>query len=260
MPGTIHCTRDGAIATVTISSPKKHNAISLAMWQGLAAEMAQLSADNDIRVIILRGDGDQAFTSGADIDEFLTLRDTVDRAMAYHAEVALALGAIAECRHPTLALIQGLCIGGGLEIAGQCDLRICNASSRFGLPINKLGCSMYPGEMEGILRLVGKATLLEILLEGRILGASEAYEKGLVNRVVADAEVVAEALASARRICDGAPLVASSHKRWIRRLQHDDAPPTTEELRASFAFLNTTDYQTGIKAFLTKKKPKFQGN
>jgi enoyl-CoA hydratase len=259
MTGTVLCTRDGAIATVTLSSPEKLNAVCLSMWQGLAAHMTQLSADDKIRVIILRGDGDQAFTSGGDIDEFLTLRDTVDRAMAYHEQVALALRAIAECRHPTLALIQGACIGGGLEIAGQCDLRICGASSRFGLPINKLGCSMYPREMEGLLHLVGKATVLEILLEGRILGANEAYEKGLVNRVVADANVVDEAWASARRICDGAPLVASWHKQWVRRLQYD-VPPTNEELRDSFAFLDTADYRTGVQAFLSKKKPKFHGN
>jgi enoyl-CoA hydratase/carnithine racemase len=228
------------------------------MWESLAATLGALSADEEIRCVILRGDGDQAFAAGGDIEEFLTRRNTVDLAMTYHGQVGAALQAVADCRHPTLALIQGACIGGGLEIASQCDLRICGESSRFGAPINKLGFSMYPGEMEGLLRLAGAPTVLEMLLEGRIYSAAEAYAKGLVTRVVADDHVADEAQASARRICAGAPLVASWHKQWVRRLQHD-IPLTVEELRASFAFLDTDDYREGLSAFLQKKTPKFHG-
>lgn len=258
MAGRILCARDGATATVTLANAGKLNAVDFAMWENLATTMVALSADETVRCVILRGDGEQAFASGGDIGEFLVRRDTVDRALEYHAQVGAALQAIASCRHPTIALIHGACIGGGLEIAGQCDLRICGESSRFGAPINKLGFSMVPGEMEGLARLVGAATLLEMLLEGRVLTAAEAYAKGLVTRVVGDREVCDEARATAVRICEGAPLVATWHKRWIRRLQ-SNTPLTDEELRASFAFLDTEDYREGIAAFFAKRRPVFTG-
>jgi enoyl-CoA hydratase/carnithine racemase len=258
MAGAVLCARDGALATVTLSNPGKLNAVDLAMWESLATTLGTLSADDEIRCVILRGDGDLAFAAGGDLEEFLTRRDTIDRAMAYHAQVGAALQAVADCRHPTIALIQGACIGGGLEIASQCDLRISGESSRFGAPINKLGFSMYPGEMEGLLRLAGAPTVLEMLLEGRIYSAAEAYDKGLVTRVVADSKVADEAHASAHRICAGAPLVASWHKQWVRRLQHD-VPLADDELRASFAFLDTEDYREGLSAFLAKRSPRFKG-
>ena len=257
MTARIHCQREGAIATVTLANPGKLNAINLAMWETLARTLAELSADAEVRCVVLRGDGSEAFAAGGDLEEFVTGRATLDQALHYHGQVADALNAIADCPHPTVALIQGACIGGGLEIAGVCDLRICGESSRFGAPINRLGFSMYPGEMEGLLKLAGAAVMKEILLEGRILTAAEAYAKGLVTRVVADGQVVDEAYATARRICAGAPLVAGWHKQWIRRLQ-SGAPLTAEEKAASFAFLDTEDYQEGLAAFLEKRKPEFK--
>ena len=258
MTGRILCTRAAAVATVTLSNPGKLNAIDFAMWQSLAEIVGDLSRDEQLRCVIVRGDGDQAFAAGGDIEEFRSRRDTVDRAMAYHAQAGAALQALADCRQPTIALLQGACIGGGLEIAAQCDLRIAAQSSRFGAPINKLGFSMYPAEMASLLRLAGPACLLEILLEGRIFGAAEALAKGLVTRVVSDAEVVDETYASAHRICAGAPLVARWHKQWLRRLQQG-APLSEEELRASFAFLDTADYREGLSAFIEKRKPEFRG-
>ncbi|HRF72604.1 MAG TPA: enoyl-CoA hydratase-related protein [Accumulibacter sp.] len=258
MTGSVLCTRADAVATVTLANPGKLNAIDLAMWQRLAEIIRELSDDGQLRCVILRGDGDQAFAAGGDIEEFLSRRDTLERAMAYHAQVGEALQAVFDCRLPTIALVQGACIGGGLEIAAQCDLRICAESSRFGAPIKQLGFSMYPGELAGLLRLAGSATVLELLLEGRILGAPEALAKGLATRVVADSEVVDEAYACARRICDGAPLVARWHKQWVRRLQNE-VPLAEQELRASFAFLETDDYREGLSAFLGKRKPAFRG-
>ena len=258
MSGRILCTRAERVATVTLANPGKLNAIDFAMWQSLAEIVAELSSDEELRCVVVRGDGDQAFAAGGDIDEFLGRRDTVERAMAYHAQAGAALQALADCRQPTIALLQGACIGGGLEIAAQCDLRICAQSSRFGAPINRLGFSMYPAEMASLLRLAGPACLLEILLEGRILGATEALAKGLVTRVVADADVVDEAYTSARRICAGAPLVARWHKQWLRRLQQG-GPLSDEELRASFAFLDSDDYREGLAAFMEKRKPQFTG-
>ena len=254
---TINLDIQGEIATLTLNNPDKLNAINLAMWQQLSANMATISADRDIRCVVLRGAGDQAFAAGGDLEEFVTGRATLEQALHYHGEVAKALNAIADCPHPTVALIKGACIGGGLEIAGVCDLRIAGESARFGAPINKLGFSMYPGEMEGLLRLAGPAVIKEILLEGRILSAGEAYEKGLLTRVIKDEQVEDEAYASARRICQGAPLVAGWHKQWIRRLL-DGRPLSDEEKAASFAFLETEDYREGLAAFLEKRKPVFK--
>lgn len=247
----------GEIATLTLNNPGKLNAINLAMWQQLAEIMGRLAVDRSIRCIVLRGAGNQAFAAGGDLEEFVTGRATLEQALHYHGEVAGALEAIADCPQPTVALIQGACVGGGLEIAGACDLRIAGESARFGAPINRLGFSMYPGEMAGLLKLVGPAVIKEILLEGRIFPASEAYEKGLLTRVVADAQVEDEAYATARRICAGAPLVAGWHKQWIRRLL-DGRPLSEEEKAASFAFLATEDYKEGLAAFFAKRKPQFK--
>lgn len=247
----------GEIATLTLNNPEKLNAINLAMWQQLAKHMAEIGVDRNIRCVVIRGAGDDAFAAGGDLEEFVSGRATLEQALHYHGQVAEALHAIADCPHPTVASIRGACIGGGLEIAGSCDLRICGEGARFGAPINKVGFSMYPGEMDALLRLAGEAVLKEILLEGRILSASEAYAKGLVTRVVPDAQVADEAYASARRICQGAPLVAGWHKQWIKRLL-EGTPLSDEEKAASFAFLETEDYQEGLAAFLEKRKPQFK--
>lgn len=254
---SIELALNGEIATLTLNNPGKLNAIDLGMWRQLSAHMTSLSASAEIRCVVIRGQGREAFAAGGDLEEFVTARTTLEQALNYHGEVARALNAIADCPHPTVALINGACIGGGLEIAGVCDLRICGESARFGAPINKLGFSMYPGEMEGLLRLVGPAVVKEILLEGRILSAPDAYAKGLVTRVVPDSQVEDEAYATARRICAGAPLVAGWHKQWINRLL-DGRPLTDEEKAASFAFLATEDYKEGLAAFFEKRKPNFK--
>ncbi len=248
---------NGEIATLSLNNPSKLNAINLAMWQQLSKYIGIIAVDRNIRCILLRGAGSEAFAAGGDLEEFVTGRATLAQALHYHGEVAAALKAIAECPHPTIAMIRGACIGGGLEIAGACDLRIAADTAKFGAPINKLGFSMYPGEMEGLLRLAGPAVLKEILLEGRILSASEAYDKGLLTRIVPDAQVEDEAYATARRISQGAPLVASWHKQWINRLLSGE-PLSDEEKAASFAFLQTEDYKEGLSAFLGKRKPVFK--
>ena len=254
---TINFQIDSEIATLTLDNPGKLNAINLGMWQQIAAILQEISDDPSVRCLIIRGAGKEAFAAGGDLEEFVTGRATLEQALHYHGQVAAALNAIADCPHPTVALINGACIGGGLEIAGVCDLRIAGESARFGAPINRLGFSMYPGEMEGLLKLAGPAVMKEILLEGRILTATEAYEKGLVTRIVPDAQVEDEAYATARRICNGAPLVAGWHKQWIRRLM-SGRPLNDEEKAASFAFLETEDYKEGLAAFLEKRKPVFK--
>lgn len=258
MNDSILVNRDGDIATVALNNLDKLNALNQAMWQRLGNVMCELGAEESLRCIVLRGTGDKAFASGADISEFATKRANSSQAKAYGEAIHGAMLAIADCRHPTLALIQGACVGGGLEIASMCDLRICGASSRFGVPVNRLGLVMAYGEMQGLMMLVGRATALEIVLEGRVFGAEEAREKGLVNRVVSDDKVIEEAYATARRIADGAPLAARWHKRFINRLG-DPRPLTEAERDESYACFDTEDFRIGYRAFLAKKKPEFKG-
>jgi enoyl-CoA hydratase/carnithine racemase len=208
--------------------------------------------------VVLRGAGGKSFAPGNDISEFETERATAAQAKAYGGILHAALGAIRDCRHPTVALIEGICVGGGLEIAALCDLRICGESSRFGVPINRLGLVMAYDEIAGLAGLVGRAAALEIRLEGRIFGALEAKDKGLVTRVVPDAEVAREAMATAERIAEGAPLVARWHKKFLRRLD-DPAPLTSAERDEGFACFDTEDFRIGTRAFLDKTKPDFKG-
>lgn len=255
--GTVRLERDGVIATVTLSSPGRMNALDKTMWTQLGAAVTEVNADDSLRCVVFRGDGDKAFAAGADIAEFHSERANSIQARAYSQDGINWMRGIAECRHPTVALIQGACVGGGLLIASQCDLRICNASARFGVPVKNLGLTESYDELEGMMRVIGPAASLEILLEGRIWGAQEAYEKGLVNRVVADDKVVDEAYATARRIAEGAPLVARWHKKFIRRLQ-DPRPLTQDERDEGYACFDTADFREGVAAFLAKRKPKFE--
>ncbi|MEP6997086.1 MAG: enoyl-CoA hydratase-related protein [Betaproteobacteria bacterium] len=250
--------RDGVIATVVLNRPDKLNALSLAAWTELGARMRELSAEEHVRCIVVRGAGSKAFAAGADIAEFPEVRANAAQGRNYGELIHVTMRAIGECRHPTVAMIQGVCVGGGLEVALMCDLRICGAASRFGIPVNRLGLTMGYGELSGLLAVVGPAVALEILLEGRIFGAQEAYDKGLVHRVVADDQVEAEARAAAARIAAGAPLVARWHKQFIRRLAAMPQP-SDAQWAEGFACFDTADFREGLQAFLAKREPNFRG-
>lgn len=253
----IRCDIEGVIAHVTISNPGKLNALNMAMWNALTQHFIDLNARDDLRCIIIRG-ADKHFAAGADVEEFSTVRNTLADGMKYHNQtVAAALKAISECQHPVVAAIQGVCVGGGLEIAISSDIRIADPASRFGIPINKLGFPLAPKELQSLLGLVGRATALEILLEGRILNAIEAKQKGLVHRLSDD--VHAEALETAKRIAEGAPLAARLNKKFIRRLSFVPERLNDDEQLEAFSFLNTRDYQEGVLGFLAKKVPEFTG-
>ncbi len=250
--------RDGPIATVTLNNPAKLNALDKPMWEALGAAMRELSADDELRCVVLRGAGDHAFAAGADIAEFATERADARQAKSYGALIHATMQVVARCQHPVIAMIRGACVGGGLEIAAMCDMRICGESSRFGVPIKNLGLTMGYGELQGMLALVGRAVALEILLEGRVFDAQEALAKRLVNRVVADTDVEREAYALAARIAGGAPLVARWHKQFIDRLTV--LPQISAgEWDEGFACFDTADYRAGVAAFLAKRKPQFEG-
>lgn len=248
---------DGSIVTVVLNHPERMNALDLTAWKALARTFATLDAEDRVRCIVVRGAGDRAFAAGADIAAFETER-TATNARAYgEAEMGGILG-VARSRHPTVALIQGACVGGGLEIACACDIRICGTSSRFGAPINRLGLTMAYDELQFFIGAVGRKAALEILLEGSVFGAERALALGLVSRVVGDADVADEAYATAHRIAEGAPLVNRWHKQFARRLM-DPAPLSDDEVAEGYAAFRTADYRTGYRAFLEKRKPEFEG-
>lgn len=255
---TILLQRDGPIATVVLNRPDKLNALTRDMWRLLGETITQLSTDDKVRCVIIRGAGEKAFSPGNDIAEFATERSNKRQAVDYGKTMHATADALANCRHPLIAQIHGICVGGGLEIAALCDLRICGESSRFGAPINRLGLVMAYPEMAPLVRLVGSAVALEILLEGRIFDSAEAKEKGLVTRVVPDDQIASEVRATAQRITDGAPLVARWHKKFARRLLSDD-PLTAAEMDECFDCFDTEDFRIGYAAFLAKTKPKFLG-
>lgn len=250
--------REGATATVTLNRPDKLNALTKSMWRGLGEAIGGLSGDATLRCIILRGAGERAFSPGNDIGEFARERSNKEQARAYGSAMHATARTLAACPIPMIAQIHGICVGGGLEIAALCDLRICGTSSRFGAPIKNLGLVMAYAEMAPLVRLVGPSVALEILLEGRIFDAEEAKEKGLVTRVVPDADVAAEAAAAAARIAAGAPLVARWHKKFARRLS-DPAAISDTEADECFDCFDTEDFRIGYAAFLAKCKPEFKG-
>jgi enoyl-CoA hydratase/carnithine racemase len=258
MSGSVLLAREGGIATLTLSSPERLNALSLAMWEQLGAHARALGKDDSLRCVVVRGAGDKAFAAGADIAAFKHERSNSKQARKYGERIAGAMQAFAACKHPVVALIQGACVGGGLLVASQADIRICGESSRFGVPVKNLGLVEAYDELQGMMRVVGRAATLEILLEGRIWGAREAYEKGLVNRVVADDKVVEEAYATARRIAEGAPLAARWHKKFVRRLARPQAL-SRKEFDESYACFDTEDFREGVAAFLSKRRPNFKG-
>src|SRR6185295_3965367 len=194
MPDTILVEHaEGPIATVVLNRPEKLNALTRPMWRRLGEVFQELHASDAIRCIVIRGAGTKAFAPGNDISEFATERSNVEQARAYGEDMRRTIDAIGNCRHPVVAQIHGVCVGGGLEIAGLADIRICGESSRFGVPINKLGLVMAYAEIGSLISLAGKATPRETLLEGRVFNAKEAFERGLVPRVVADTHVEREA-------------------------------------------------------------------
>ncbi len=257
--GRVLLEREDDLARVTLSHPGRLNAITVGMWHELRDVFTRIAQDVAVRCVIVRGEGGN-FAAGADIREFPVQRGDMAGVQRYHREVlAPALQAVALCPQPVVAQIEGVCVGGGLEIASQCDLRIAGESARFGVPINRLGFPMAPDEMSGLLALVGRAATLAILLEGRVFGAAEARDLGLLTRVVPDAQVADAARRSAERIAAGAPLAARINKRLSRRLAAGGAL-TEDEYQDYFSYADSRDHKEGVRAFLAGEDPSFSGD
>ena len=249
---------EAGVTTLVFNRPEKLNALTKGMWRDFGQTLESLDSEESLRCLVLRGAGGRAFSPGNDIGEFETERSSRAQGKAYGEIMHASLTALRRFRHPTVALIEGICVGGGLEIAALCDLRICGRSSRFGVPISRLGLVMAYPELAALHELVGRAATLELLLEARVFGAEEAKDKGLVTRVVADEQVETEAYATARRIAAGAPLVHRWHKTFLARLA-DPAPLSEAEQDEGYACYDTEDFEIGRKAFLAKQEPQFRG-
>ena len=258
MSETVTVERRGASAIVSIGSGRRRNALGRAEWEALGAVFAELHADESLRCVVLRGRGDEAFSAGANVAEFSETRSDVAQAEEYGGLLQSTMRAVGECRHPTVAAIHGACVGGGLEVACCCDLRLASRSSRFGIPVSKLGLTMSFAELGGLVRVVGEAAAKEILLEARVFDADKALSFGLVHRVTEDDAIWGEVDRTVERIVAGAPLVHRWHKRFIHRLR-DPRPLDEGDVREGFAAFGTADYREGYRAFLAKEKPRFEG-
>jgi enoyl-CoA hydratase len=251
-------TRDGPIAVVTFNRPHVRNAFNLSMWRGLQATMETLSADDALRCVVLRGAGTQAFSAGADISAFAAERGTRELEDVYAAVLHTSMQSIRLCRHPVVAMILGACIGGGAGIATMCDFRVGGEGIRFGITARNLGIWYPYAEIDPIVQMVGTAVAAEILIEGRIFNGREAYEKGLLSRLVADEAVEEEAMALARRISEGSPLSARFHKAALRKLR-GRMPITPEEELDVNRFAETEDFHNAARAFVEKRRPEWRG-
>lgn len=258
MSENIDLERDGRIATVTLDKPERHNAMDATMWQGIGDLMQECDGDAELRCVIIRGAGGKAFSAGADIAEFENERRDKKHALDYGVIVERGVGWISKCRHPVIAQIDGLCVGGGLGVASACDLRVCGESSRFGVPVKRLGLVEAHKEVAPLVKKFGANIALEILLVGDVFPVADAVRMGLVNKVVPDGEVAAAVREMAEKIVEGAPLSARWHKKFIYRLL-DPAALTEEELDEGWDCYDTEDYKIGVKAFLAKETPEFVG-
>jgi enoyl-CoA hydratase len=244
------------VARIFISHTGKLNAISVAMWQQLRVIFEGLNAAAEPpRVVLVAGEGGQ-FAAGGDIDEFPGFRFDAQRLQHFHeAVVAPALGAMLDCDIPIVAQIEGACVGGGLEIAACCDIRIGGRGSRYGIPIARLGFPLAPSEAQMIAGVLGLPLLRELLLEARLLGADEALARGIVQRVVDDGRVAAEAQAAAEAMAALSPQAHRLNKRTLRQLAQGG--PSMAQRHEHFGYADSAEHREGLAAFLEKRPPRF---
>ncbi|MEM6650239.1 MAG: enoyl-CoA hydratase/isomerase family protein, partial [Pseudomonadota bacterium] len=226
--GKIDVTRDGDIVTMTLNNPTKLNAMTWDMWVQKGDAWLELNKDDSVRCIIVTGGGDRGFCPGNDIGEFEKYRSNAEDARKLSDNMYRGREAMLACPHPVIGKVRGACVGGGLEIAAMCDMRICSDNSRFGAPLNRIGLSMAYEEMLPIWRITDESTLFEFLVEGRIIDAEEAKSRRIVNRIVSQDQLDDEVDELAQKIANGPPLVNRWHKKFFKRL-HDPRPLTKED-------------------------------
>ena len=251
---------DGHLGWITFNNPARHNALSLEVWGGLGVALEGCQNHADIRVVIMRGAGGKAFISGADITEFGDKRNSVAQKAEYAKVSDRVQRWLSKLDKPLLAMIQGYCIGGGLGVALGADIRFATPGSTFGIPAAKLGLGYDYAGVAALSRLVGPSTARDILFSARFLTSDEAYDKRLINFIVADDKLQQHVTDYAQRIAANAPMTVRAAKAAVDAFEAD---PEQRDLRRVAELVDacyeSADYQEGQKAFLEKRKPDFQG-
>lgn len=252
--------REDGIGWLTINQPEKRNAISLAMWDAIAAAADDFAADPAVRVVVMHGAGGKAFASGADISEFDKFRANADAQVEYGRRSALARKRLEAMGKPLIAMIQGFCIGGGYATALIADLRIASSDSRFGIPAAKLGIAYAYESLERLTALAGPAIAKEILFTGRQLDAAEALSFGLINRVVPPEQLEETTVDLARQMARNSPLSIRASKAAIDQIAGDPASRDRAVIEVlNRACFDSEDYAEGRRAFVEKRPPQFTG-
>jgi len=252
--------KKGAIGWIVFNQPQKRNAINGAMWRGIPAAMKQFDADTDVRCVAFRGAGSEAFSAGADISEFQKIRAERQSVSQYDGLLDEVLHSIQDSRKPSLAMIHGFCMGGGLEIALACDLRYCGKSAQFAIPAAKLGLAYNVEGHKRLLETVGHARAREIMFLGGRYDAAQGLAMGLVHRVVADAQLEELVNSVLKILCENAPLAIANSKTIIEEYVKATGLPDQKVMDAAIdRAARSADYEEGRKAFMEKRKPRFEG-
>lgn len=259
MSGEVRIERDGPLARLVFDHQKRRNAITVDMWRAIPDAVGTLQSDPDVRVVVMRGAGSEAFVSGADISEFERTR-TGGAGREYDAMTARAFTALRELEKPLIAAIHGFCIGGGAALALTADLRYAADDARFAVPPARLGLGYHTAGVRALLRVVGFSETANLLFTGRRVSADEARHIGLVNEVYAK-DLLDEAVEqTARTIAENAPLTIQSAKITLQELAKLEADRDTDRIDRSIErCYQSEDFKEGVRAFLEKRKPRFQG-
>ena len=251
---------DDGVGWITFNQPEKRNAVSLAMWQAIPEIIDDFASARDVRVVVMKGAGDKAFVSGADISEFEVLRSTPEQIETYSVATSASSAALRSLEKPLIAMIRGFCVGGGLAIALAADLRISAEDGQFSVPAAKLGLGYGYGGIKELMDLVGPSYAKEIFFTGQRFSAAEAEKMGLVNRVVPVAELEPTVTKYARTIADNAPLTVKAAKAAVNEGTKNPDERDLDRVAAMVeACFNSDDYKEGRQAFMEKRKPQFQG-
>ncbi|MBI4590001.1 MAG: enoyl-CoA hydratase/isomerase family protein [Candidatus Rokubacteria bacterium] len=260
MSDLIRVEQQDTIATVIFNRPEMRNAISLAMWEELARVTEGLGKDPGVRAVVYRGAGAEAFASGADISEFKEVRKDVATAQAYNTATEAAYLAIRQCPKPTVAMIFGFCMGGGVAVAMACDLRFAAEGARFGIPAARLGIIYGLGSIRQLVDLVGPSYAKDILFSARTFDAREALAIGFINRLLPVEELESYAYDYLKKVAANAPLSVRGAKTIIEAILEDGGVSQRERIRKlSLEAFESEDYKEGTRAFLEKRPPRFEG-